>query len=188
MKSSLYVDRKMWIYPSDFHKSRMRPHFCPFWLTLSHVLIIIITSAASRYPSWSVKNKVSPTTNLEEALAALTGAHSVVLACCVIAANRAQPLRTQGYSAGAWRRLVVHEVVTELERVRKPHSVLLPERGGAQNPGAAQRLVRPGCVQVHGQVERPVKFHLAGGEALLLRVFERKKREPGESVFPVRRG
>lgn len=85
-------------------------------------------------------------TNLEEALAALAGAHSVVLARCVIPAHRAQPLRAQRSSAGRGRRLVVHKVVAvcELERVREP--------SGAQNTRVVQRLLRPGRVQVHGHI------------------------------------
>lgn len=113
--------------------------------------------------------------NLEKALAALAGAHSVVLTGCVIPAHCAQTLGTvwpptpRGRGRGA---LVVHEVVSGGERVQGVWE--------AQNPRAVQ--VTLVVLVVHGDVERCVKLDL-----LLLSVFQGKQGESGQRAFPVRR-
>lgn len=187
MFSSFHESRIRYSFPELFHPfhtftcdMHAQPQPCSFKSSKGRQLRANIQAGIAVFsPRIS---KVAQRTNLEETLAALAGAHSVVLAGRVIAAHRAQPLHAQGPPAGS-RRCVVHKVVAvgELERVRKSHSGLLPEGRGAQNPGAVQRLVRPRRVQVHGHMERSVKFHLAGGQALaaVLRVFEGKQRESG---------
>lgn len=125
--------------------------------------------------------------HLEETLAALAGAHAVVLAGRVVAAHRAQPL----VGGGAPRRRRGHLRVEQLRRVadlqaREAHGRGLADGVGHREGLPVYNVVAARRVRVHGDVQGPVEAHLAAGHGGAGgRLLKGEEGEAGDGRFPL---
>lgn len=120
------------------------------------------------YPSSNKIQKESLFTSahLEKSFAALAGSHSIMLAGCVVSTDRTQTLVWRRSSGRGRRHLAVHQLVpvAELQGVGESQTGLFPYGAGHGKALTIQATVRTRVVVRHGDVQRPVKAHLAAGD------------------------